>query len=299
MEMKPMSMPSTAQAWMMAVRLRTLWIPTIQIITAVAVATTIVSEVNWSVAFCAWLVAMLITVATNLLNDVFDFEKGGDPLKRLGYVKVLRLGVLSKRQVYTAGILALIAACLLPLIFQVSWIIIALVLLSAVCSYCYTGGPFPISYLGLSELFIFLFYGLVCIITTVFALTQQVSFTAVLTAVQMGLLAILPNALNNFRDIHDDAEVNKHTLAVRFGKTFARWEIALLTLIPFLLNLIWLFLGYSEAALIPLLLLPLAFIFVRGVWITDPGPVFNRYFALSVMVHFLFGVFLTVGISLG
>jgi 1,4-dihydroxy-2-naphthoate octaprenyltransferase len=104
--------------------------------------------------------------------------------------------------------------------------------------------------------------------------------------------------LNNFRDIYEDAEISKRTLAVRFGVSFARMEIAVLTIVPFLLNCIWFFLGYFEAALIPVFLIPIAFLFVRSIWKTTPGPLFNRYFALSVFIHFSFGLFLIIGFCL-
>lgn len=173
-----------------------------------------------------------------------------------------------------------------------------LIALCVACGYCYTGGPYPISYLGLSELFILVFYGGVCVGASFYLQTGYLSFAAMLCAVQMGLLAILPNALNNFRDIHEDAENNKNTLAVRFGKTFARWELGILTYLPFALGLVWMFLGYVESALIPLFLLPMAFLFVRELWTTEPGPLFNRFFGLSVLLHFLFGIFLVIGFFL-
>lgn len=287
---------STPQAWMMAVRVRTLLIPSIQVLSSTGLAFAVSGSINWIIAATAWLVAVLITIGTNLINDVIDFENGGDPLNRFGQLKVIRAGLLSKRAVFIAGMAAFGLACALPIVLQMGPLICGLVILAVLCGYAYTGGPFPISYLGLSELFILMFYGGVCIVTPFYVQTGVLGVAPFLLALQMGLLAILPNALNNFRDIFEDAAINKRTLAVRFGKVFARYEIMALTSLPFVLNCGWLLLGWPMAFLMPYLLVPLAVIFVKGVLNTEPGPIFNRYFGLSVMVHFLFGLALTAGL---
>jgi 1,4-dihydroxy-2-naphthoate polyprenyltransferase len=292
--------PSLMQAWMQAIRLRTLSIPTIQVLTGVCLAYTVVGTIKWPLLLYTWLVAVLITIGTNLINDVIDFKKGADKSTRVGFLKVISAGLISKEHIEIAGMTCFILAVLfsVPLAFHSGWLLFLLVLISVTCGYCYTGGPYPISYLGLSELFILVFYGGLCVGAAYDMQADSLSAAAFLCAMQMGLLAILPNALNNFRDMQDDAEDGKLTLAVRFGKGFARWEIALLTFLPFLLGIGWILLGRAEAALIPMFLIPLAFFFVRNVWIADPGPLFNRFFALSVLVHLLFGLLLIIGFFL-
>lgn len=294
-------MPTTLQAWAIAIRPRTLPIAFIQVATGTALAYVASGVINWVLAIYTLFIAVFITIGTNLINDVYDVERGGDPIKRVGFQKVIRTGLLSKKDVYTGGILAFGLAVLfsIPLSLSGGWFMLPIVVLSVICGYCYTGGSYPICYLGLSELFILVFYGFVCVISAFYIQTGFVDVAAFLAAAQMGMLAILPNALNNFRDMFEDAEVNKLTLAVRFGRYFAKREIATLTFFPFVLNLLWLKVGYSAAAFLPLFLIPLAFLFVRSVWITEPGPIFNRYFRLSVLVHFLFGFMLIIGWFLG
>jgi 1,4-dihydroxy-2-naphthoate octaprenyltransferase len=288
----------TFRAWLMAIRIRSLPIPTIQVATGTVLAYALTGRINILLAFFTWLIAVFITIGTNLINDVFDFEKGGDSLNRIGHLKVIRAGYLSKINMLAGGMLmfALAVTCSIPLIIESTWWMLPIISLSVVCGYCYTGGPYPISYLGLSEVFIFIFYGGVCVISSFFVQAGYISGISILLAAQMGMLAILPNALNNFRDISEDAQVQKLTLAVRFGRRFARSEILLMTLLPFILNLGWLFLGYPKVALIPLFLLPLACFFVYGVWNSPPGKVLNHYFGLSVLVHFLFGLLLGIGL---
>lgn len=290
----------TAKAWVMATRLPTLLIPTIQVWTGTAVAYVVSGKINWLIAFYAWLVGIAITIGTNLINDAIDFEKGGDTKARLGQKKVLREGLLTKRQVYMGGLLALAVACGIPFALNVDALTcFAIVAVCAVCGYCYTGGPYPISYLGLSELFIFIFYGGVCVVVPYYAQTYSLSIPIALAATQMGLLAILPNALNNFRDIDEDKKVSKKTLAVRFGVNFARREIATLTIVPFLLNVGWCFIGYPVAALMPFLGAPLAYFFVKRISKANPSVIINKYFALGILIHFSFGVLLISGLLIG
>lgn len=288
----------TIKAWIMAIRLRSLPIPTIQVLTGTALAYVSIGHINVALAFSTWLVAICITIGTNLINDVFDFEKGGDLLNRVGQVKVIRAGYLTQVQVLAGGLLFLGLAPIfaIPLMLETSWWMLPIVFLSVVCGYCYTGGPYPICYLGLSEAFIFVFYGGVCVISSFYVQTGDINNASFLLATQMGMLAILPNALNNLRDIFEDAQVHRFTLAVRFGGIFARWEILLLTLIPFVINVGWLYLGYPKAFLMPFLLLPLALFFIIGVWRSPQGTVLNRYFGFSVLVHFMFGFLLVIGL---
>lgn len=288
------------KAWMMAIRLKSLPIPTIQVLTAITLAYAFTGRLHGILAICTWLVALFVTIGMNLINDVFDHEKGGDTVHRVGPIKVIRAGYLTKSQVLAAGLLAfgLTLVFSVPLIMATNWWIFFIVLLSIACGYCYTAGPYPISYLGLSEVFVFLFYGGVCVISSFFIQTGFFNPAVILLAAQMGMLAILPNALNNFRDVVDDAQAGKITLAVRFGTQFARREILFMTFAPFILNLGWFFLGSIDAALMPLLSLPLAIFFGYGVWTSQPGAILNYYFGLGVLVHFLFGLLLIIGFLL-
>ncbi|MBA3815291.1 MAG: 1,4-dihydroxy-2-naphthoate octaprenyltransferase [Parachlamydiaceae bacterium] len=288
----------TFRAWMMALRLRTLPIPTIQVLTGTALGYSFTGHINITIALFTWLVAVFITFGTNLINDVFDFEKGGDSLNRVGHLKVITAGYLSKAQVHRGGLIlfALAIFCSIPLIIHSSWWMLPIVLISVACGYCYTGGPYPICYIGLSEVFIFIFYGGVCVISSFYVQAGFISGASILLAVQMGMLAILSSALNNLRDIFEDADVQKLTLAVRFGSFFARCEILFMAIVPFILNFGWFLLGYHKAALMPLILLPLALFFVYGVWLSERGAILNRYFALGVLIHFLFGFLLIIGL---
>ena len=292
--------PTTIQAWMMAIRRRTLTIPLTQVMSGLALAFSVQGNIDWMLALFTCLVGICVTIEVNLFNDAIDFRKGGDPLDRHGQVKVIPAGFLTQRQVFMGGMIfgALVLLFGIPLIMKGGWPIALILIMSAILGYCYTGGPFPISYLGLSELLIMLFYGFLCIGASVYVQIGHLDFMTFLVATQMGCLAILPGALNNFRDQDEDAQTNKRTLIVRFGKLFGRWEITLLTIIPFLLGFFWIGAGYPAAAAMPFVIFPMAFALVYLIWRTEPGPIFNRFFILCVLIHFAFGLLLSTALVL-
>lgn len=114
----------------------------------------------------------------------------------------------------------------------------------------------------------------------------------------MGCLAIVPLAINNFRDMKQDARVNKKTLPVRFGKTFARYEITTCLLIPYLLNGIWLYEDRPLTFTISILSLPMAINIIRGIFRHDPSQIYNRYLAESSLQFLVFGVLTIIGYRL-
>ncbi len=282
-------------AWLLAIRPPTLLIPTIQIVTASSLAFKLKGTIDWQIALSAWLVAVLITVGTNLINDACDDEKGLDKNSAHSKRKVIALGYLTRAQVFKGGLLAFAMACLIPWTLpSYAFTCFLIVLFCSLIGYCYTAGPYPISYLGLSELFILIFYGGVCVGVPYYAMTHVITPGIIIASLQMGLLAILPNALNNLRDIDEDRLANKKTLAVRFGIAFARYEIVAIVVSAFALNLSWFFLGSIKQGILPYFLLPLAYIFLKGICGEIKEDKILRYFLLSVSIHFLFGLMLSL-----
>lgn len=281
------------QAWLLATRPKTL---TASII-PVAAATTLSDGSLW-IAFFALLTAICIQIGANLFNDVLDFKKGADTVHRIGPMRVTQSGLLSESEVLFGGIIFFLMSLLfgIPLIIQGGWPIVLLLIASLICGYLYTGGPFPLAYCGLGELFVLLFYGFASTAAVYYLNTGYVDATAILAGAQIGLLATAIIAMNNFRDHQQDAQAQKMTLAVRFGITFARVEVTLLVLLPFFLNLLWLEYDRELAAFLPLLSLPLASTILYNIWTTKPGPIYNQFFAQTALLHLVFGLLLTVGL---
>jgi 1,4-dihydroxy-2-naphthoate octaprenyltransferase len=185
---------------------------------------------RFSPALAALLGALLIQIGTNFANDVFDFKKGADTTERLGPIRVTQAGLLSPNQVM-AGMwltfgLATIAG--LYLVAVGGWPIVVIGLLSIASGIAYTGGPYPLGYHGLGDLFVFIFFGLIAVCGTYYVQAGTVSPAAIWVAFPVGFLATAILVVNNLRDIETDRAAGKKTLAVRFGRKGAQLEYLLL-----------------------------------------------------------------------
>lgn len=244
--------------------------------------------------------AFLIQIGTNLVNDAVDFKKGADNEKRIGPQRITQAGILTANQVMALGSVCFFLAvlCGIPLVYQGGWPVVAIGVASVAMGYSYTAGPFPLAYLGLGDLFVILFFGLVAVMGLTFIMTGSWLEQAFVLGLQIGLHATVLIAVNNLRDMNGDKEVNKKTLPVRFGKTFGRVEIMILAFLPFLINIYWWQLEYKWAALLPLLALPLALVVTKNVFKTEPSPIYNKFLGQSAGLHLVFGLLLALGLSL-
>lgn len=289
------------KSWLLALRPKTLTAAIVPIAVATALVKAEGREIQWWISISALLSSVFIQIATNLLNDAIDFEKGADTETRTGPRRLTQSGLVSKNQVMIGGFVCLGVALALgvPLVMEGGWPIVAIGLVSLFLAYGYTGGPFPLAYLGLGDLFVILFFGLIAVGGTYFLHTQTYSMTVFVAGLQVGMLATVLIAINNLRDSPQDKLVGKKTLAVRFGPTFSRFEIALLAYAPFLLGVHYSTQGWTWAGYAPLILVPLAGHIVRGLFKTEPGPVMNRYLGLSAALQLAFGLALSVGLWMG
>ena len=186
--------------------------------------------------------AVFIQIATNLFNDAIDAAKGADTERRLGPQRVTASGLLSRTAVMTAAavFLGLAIACGVVLYQAAGWPILAIGIPSLYLAYGYTGGPFPLAYRGMGELFVILFFGLVAVCGTVFVQTEgQWRVEALLLGTQVGLLSAALISINNLRDREEDSTTGKRTFAVRFGPKPARVIIWLEIKLAAFLGLIW------------------------------------------------------------
>lgn len=176
------------------------------------------------------LCSMCIQIACNFFNDSIDCLKNADTAKRQGPRRITASGLMSPRAVklWACAFLAAAALLSIPLIAAQGWGVIAIGVPCMICAYCYTGGPYPIAYHGLGELFVLLFFGLVAVAGTVFVQIgwhpafAPIYGAAFIVGVQCGLLSCLLIEVNNIRDRSEDAGTGKRTLAVRLGDRRAR-----------------------------------------------------------------------------
>ena len=182
----------------------------------------------------ALVVALAMQLGVNFANDYSDFVRGADTA-RVGPVRAASSGVVDPRHVRLAALGAFGIAGLAGLALSVA-VDLRLLVVGAACllaGWLYTGGPRPYGYLGLGEVFVLIFFGLVATAGTVYVETGRVTGLAVAMACAMGLLATAILVLNNLRDIDTDAAAGKRTLATRIGRAGTRWLLMALLAFAF------------------------------------------------------------------
>lgn len=292
--------PTPIKAWFMAARPKTLTAALVPIMATSALVHAMGKPVLAWVSWLALLSSFCIQIATNLVNDAADFAKGADTSERIGPTRVTQMGYFTSRQVMQMAALVFGFAILFgfPLVLEGGWPILIAGVLSIFFGYGYTSGPFPLAYLGLGDLFVILFFGFVAVCGLFFIHTKEISPEAFVLSLQVGFHATVMIAINNLRDIEQDRVANKRTLAVRLGKTGARWEIGILIFLPFLLSIFWLLHGYTWAFLLSLLPLPLAVKLAKNIFATEPGRIFNKFLGMGAGLHLLYALCLSLGLFL-
>ena len=209
--------------------------------------------------------ALLVQIGTNFANDYFDFVKGADTAARVGPRRAVAAGLIAPTTMRAAmwAVFAVAFASGLTLIAWGGPWLLAVGVASIVCGIAYTGGPWPLGYHGLGDVFVFVFFGLVAVATTYFVQAGHVTSDAILAAVPIGLLTANILVVNNYRDAETDAAAGKRTLVVRFGRGFARAQFALSLAVALALPVVFFARSRNAWCLLPLALAPLAWRHVR------------------------------------
>lgn len=225
--------PDLVKAWVLASRPKTLFASVSPIILGTALACSR-GLGDGTAAFAALIGAIFIQIGTNLANDYWDAKKGADRAERLGPTRVTSGGLLKPRTVFLGMAFCFALACLagVYLVVRAGWPIVVIGLVSICCGILYTAGPFALAYIGLGDVFTFVFFGLVATSGTYFVEAREFSTTSLVLGSMPGFYSVVLIALNNLRDRESDLLSNKKTLAVRFGSQFARWEIAVCLFAP-------------------------------------------------------------------
>jgi len=246
------------------------------------------------------LAALLIQIGTNLANDVFDHERGADTAERLGPVRVTQSGLLPAGQVRAAAYLTFASAALigLYLVFVGGWPILVIGVASIVAGFAYTGGPWPLGYHGLGDVFVFVFFGLLAVTGSYYLQAGDLRPVAAVAAVPVGMTVTAILTVNNLRDIETDRRTGKRTLAVRLGDRATRWQFTALVLGPYValpalaaaVSSLWVALAF--------LTLPLALAVSRSVLTGCSGRALNQVLKRTSQLHLAFGALLALGLLL-
>ena len=291
--------PSRLQAWFLACRPKTLSVSLSPVLVGTAIAWHDSGRVLWLPLLAAALGAALIQIGTNLFNDVGDFRRGADTPDRLGPKRATAEGWLGAGAVEAAAWLAFVLAfvCGIYLVAHGGWPIVIIGLASLAAGWAYTGGPAPIAYRPLGEIFVFIVCGLVAVGGSYYLQTLTLAPVAVFAAALVGLHAAAVITVNNYRDRDGDARNGKNTLAVLLGRPATRRLYSAEVLAPY--ALLPLFAGsVGWRAALPLLSLPLALKLVRSFHREAPGPVFNGILAATAGLQLAFALLLAVAFAI-
>ena len=256
-----------------------------------------------SILILGLLVSLCIQISTNLFNDAIDFKKGTDTKKRLGPPRAAAEGHLSPTALMKGGVISLSLACVfgLPLVVMGGWPCLLIGLVSCALAYLYTGSRFSISYLGLGEPLVILFFGIVPVVGLYYLVTESISVISILVGTQIGFLATVLIAINNFRDQETDKISHKNTIAVRFGAPFMKKVIYFLLIAPYILNIFLIILDqrFLAATILSLVSFPLAFNLLKEIQKAAPNERCNLLLAKAAKLEGIFGILMFIGIWYG
>ncbi len=291
--------PGSIPAWILAARPATLTAAFAPVAVGTACAWR-VGGIRWDAALAALLGAFLIQIATNFANDMFDFQKGADTEERLGPTRTAQAGLLTVRQL-RRGIMVTFAFALGAGIY-LTWIagpaVVVIGLASMAAGLAYTGGPFPLAYNGLGDVFVMVFFGFVAVCGTAFVQALFVPDIAWAASIPIGALATAILVVNNVRDFEGDARAGKRTLVVRFGREGGVKEYVALLTAAYATPVVLLLLGWTSAwVCLPLLTILWAVGLSRSV-VNDRGVALNQTLAGTAKLLSLFGVLFAIGIAL-
>ncbi len=290
--------PNRLTVWLLATRPKTLTAALVPVLvgTAAAFHDGVMQPLP---ALAALLGALFIQVGTNLTNDYFDFKRGADTAQRLGPPRVTQQGWVSPGTVLAAALGSFGLAVLvgLYLVAVGGWPIVAIGVASVLSGYAYTGGPYPLAYHGLGDVFVFVFFGPVAVVGTYYVQSGTVGILPAVASVAVGLVGTSLLIVNNLRDIRTDAPVGKRTLAVRLGERGTRAQYLATLAVAFVVPVVLAVMGVPQA-LVALVAVPLAIPPSRLV-LTQQGAPLNAALAGTARLHLVFGTLLALGLAAG
>ncbi len=288
------------KAWITAIRPKTLPIGLAPVIAGGASAFNIQNEnINIAALIICAVTSLLLQITSNFANDLFDHQKGADK-DRSGPLRVTSSGLISEQNMRMGIILSASLSALsgLYLVYLGGALIAGVGIAAILSAVVYTGGPWPLGYNGLGDLFIFLFFGLAGVAGTAFLVAGYVPESSWYGAVSIGVLASNVLVVNNIRDIKGDKASKKKTLIVKFGKKAGYTQYGLCVAIAFV-SIILLYLKIQNSwILLPLLLLPIILPAFIKLILTKSPKTYNSLLGFSSLFVFFFSLLFGTGLIL-
>lgn len=289
---------SKIKIWLSAARPQTLAAALVPILVGGSLAWNH-SVFRWDTTIVALICAFLIQIGTNFANDYYDFIKGADSEGRIGFTRATSAGLVAPKTMLIATISTMFLAFLmgLYLVWIGGWIILVIGLLSILFGILYTGGPFPLGYNGLGDLFVFIFFGIVAVMGTYYINALEWSMLSLIASIPVGALSVNILVVNNLRDIHQDRISGKQTLGVLLGEKALKLEYTLLTLVLFLVPiLIYFVVQPSVFVLIPLFSIPLSYSLNHHIWTHANKTELNNTLENTSRFMVLYGFLFSIGL---
>jgi 1,4-dihydroxy-2-naphthoate octaprenyltransferase len=282
--------------WITGARPRTLPAAVVPVAVGAAAAIGEPTDVVWWRVAAALVVSLALQVGVNYANDYSDGVRGTDDV-RVGPTRLVASGLASPSAVKRAALLSFAVAAVAGLAIALSTSLILLLVGAAAIAagWFYTGGPKPYGYLGLGEIFVFVFFGLVATAGTTFAAIESVTALSLVMGSAVGALACALLVINNLRDIPTDREVGKKTLAVRLGDRRTRWFYVALIVAAFALSVVGAL--WRLPVLLGLAALPLAVRPVRSVLGGATGAALIPVLGETGKLQLAWGLLVTIGLA--
>ncbi|HET7034710.1 MAG TPA: 1,4-dihydroxy-2-naphthoate polyprenyltransferase [Thermomicrobiaceae bacterium] len=292
--------PSAWRAWVHAARPPTLPAAVVPVLVGTAAG---VRDASFHLLpfLGAFIAALLIQIGTNFANDLSDFHKGADTESRVGPARITASGIATPSQVRKATIVTFGLALLIGLYLVAvgGWPILVIGLASILAGLAYTGGPWPLGYHGLGDIFVFVFFGVIAVAGSAYLQTGDLSTLALAASIPVGLLVTNILVINNLRDLATDRAAGKNTLAVRLGPNPTRVQYALFSVVAYVVPALLIVAHLAPLwALLPWLTLPLAARLTSTVLGGMTGRSLNRVLQLTGQLHLLFGILFALGLLL-
>ena len=255
----------------------------------------------WQPGLICLLFAILVQIGTNFANDYFDAIKGADTAARLGPRRAVATGLIKPSQMrfYAISVLVVAFGFGLALIPYGGWWLLAVGTASVLSAWFYTGGPYPLAYNGLGDLFVVIFFGLVAVSCTYYVQAGVVTSEVLLLGLTIGLLINNLLIVNNYRDMDEDRSTHKYTTVVRFGRIFALRAYCFSGFFACIMPFVLVARGYNYIVLLALIPAVVAITKARSLRAASSASDFLNILKVSGWIVFIYGIFVSAGLVLG
>jgi 1,4-dihydroxy-2-naphthoate octaprenyltransferase len=283
--------------WLSAARPQTLAAALVPVMVGAALASGD-GQFRWDTTLVALFCAIGIQIGTNFANDYFDFVKGADTPDRIGFERATASGLIKPGEMMRAVIIVMLVSFFagLYLVWVGGWIILVIGLLSLLFGVLYTGGPYPLGYNGLGDIFVFIFFGVVAVMATYYVNALEWSRVSLLASLPVGALCVNILVVNNLRDVEQDKVSGKKTLGVLLGENWLKAEYLAMVGIAYLIPpAIYFFYDFTTVMFLPMLSLPLAFMLVRKIMTNKDKRLLNKTLERTAQLMVLYGMLFAAG----